>query len=1205
MAAQQLLQGINTMQMQAGLMPGGVAPPAAPPMMAPQHPSDFSSNLRVNFALTNQQFFNPSPMPMGGGMTPAPYTPGFMTPAMPMGSFGYGGMQNRVAAIQSTNNMLAMGQAGTGLGMRGIGGLAAAGFGSMFGGPVGALGGVAAYEAFGGGQAMQNFGAGFMNPLINRRQQQLGIQGMSMGFVNSGADLSSMGMGLSATAAGRLSSGLNEMAGSGAFRSQTGGIFNRQDVMKITSLSAQLGMLDQSQTADQIKNEIGKISRALASFIKIAGEPDIQKAMQMMSTMRSSGMASGEATLALRHARQFARMAGTDIEGVMQAGMAGVGVYQAHGLSGAAGLNAGMASAGMARMLAGTMSPARLAMAGGQEGIASTMVGAGAAAASLGAILPGMVTRGGPGGRLTIDRESLADLTSGRVGIQDFMRRGASRMQSLGRGGVEELVTRQSELQDEMSRGMGGMNATLLPLILARRVQEATPGMSMRGALMTLGMNQQQAGTYAQMARDPRFLQGMRQQAEVSAREITGEARERAESRAMEAHIPQWVRSLEHSMERLGTNIGRSADRISQSVGNTQDVSEQIAAAGGAGNVIRIIGQQGDFQGNEVTRAAARERLTTAAGRNEFARMYSTATGVGQRISAREDAMGLAQAQARAIRPLGLIPGAGLAAFGVDTIAGGFGSEGYRVPFIGGTRSDFLRQTIEGQEGLVTQIAGMTGITALTGQERTSAQVHARAREMGAVGRELERGATRTTRETRREQRRARDILGREGVTSPEDRVRYMAAAANAHNAYLRNLSTMGFQTGNYTREGAIASMERGLVEAGMSPAQASVLARDQSVRQEILDSARDSMSGEERTIADRVVAAGAAATDARTAQAVSAQRQQAQAVAETALSSLGLERGTFGIFGGASDADRTAAAAALAGNVNARGRSGQVATVARLETARQALMAHNTTGSRRRAAELAARIREFDPTIREAATRQVTAAGMTAEGLSRMGASLASARSSADMMNTLNRAAEGLGASETLNAVSGVTRLVGVDAGQAIAGGRTESEQYAAMRRYLEGGNVATGQMTEAQIAAIRGGGARGLEAFRGLVGAGGAQAARTSELFSVSGIGALASRVIQGQTTGLLSELGEGYVMSPEEAAEAAAGTAGETAAPQTFEQAVGTFAQASTTLLEAANGMAGSSATRTLAGGMAGLVIGGPVGAIVGAIGANLMD
>src|ERR1700687_4739321 len=101
MALQQLLKGLNTMQAQQGLTPGGIPIPSqtmqALQMQSPQrtmHPSDFSTQLRVHFIQHQQMAQSALPMPMGS-MTPVARGPQMFMPNMPPAMFGGAGMAHQ------------------------------------------------------------------------------------------------------------------------------------------------------------------------------------------------------------------------------------------------------------------------------------------------------------------------------------------------------------------------------------------------------------------------------------------------------------------------------------------------------------------------------------------------------------------------------------------------------------------------------------------------------------------------------------------------------------------------------------------------------------------------------------------------------------------------------------------------------------------------------------------------------------------------------------------------------------------------------------------------------------------------------------------------------------------------------------------------------------------------------------------------------
>jgi len=808
MALQSLLRGLNTMQMQSGLTPGGVPIPQAPmmqphQMFQPMHPAQFSSQLRMDFMQHQQMAQMISPMPMGS-MTPVGRTSMFM-PNMPSQQWGDPAMAAHSRAVLGMNNQMGMAQAGMGLGFRAAGML-----GSMAtAGPLGMY----QYENSGMGQSFQAAGMNLFNPLIAQRAQALQLQRQSMSFVHGGSDLGAMGMGLSMTASQRLNTGLMGMADSRGFQHATGGMFNRQDVMRITQLSGQFGMLDQSQTADQIKQQVGRISRSLSNFMRIAEQPDLQEAMRMMGQMRSLGMNITETTTAARNARMFARMAGTDTGTIMQQGMQGAGVFQQAGLSGASGMMAGMAAGGMSASLASLMDPRRLSMAGGAGGIAQTLMGGAAQAGISDPILASMLTR--RGGHLAIDREALMSMARGDSSIQQLMQSGAGRVRALGgREVLMEMATRRRELQDQAQGMMGGTLSTLMPLIQASAIMRGTPGMTMGGALRTLGMGEQQARTYEQMSQDPRFWENMRRQQRQEMAEQRREVQEQRDEAAQAAGTGGFARSARRHLDSLNdrfTNATGAAERYLFGAG--QDVEE---AAGGDG-VIRA--DTGVSYGSETGRRALRSRLRTRGGVSSYYQQLRGLRPDTDATIAAEDAEARGQSGLRRGRAMALLSGnigTALADTAYTNLMGPSGFSGT------GPRGEFLRETVEAQGSLTSRALATMGL----GPDLTRAQVEARARDIQQVGRIFEHGQAASARERTQTARSTITAIQRSSIGGDADRAADIVGRASAALGTMMASRTTGYISGSTTSAPTsteiIATVRQSFIDQGMSADEAS-----------------------------------------------------------------------------------------------------------------------------------------------------------------------------------------------------------------------------------------------------------------------------------------------------------------------------------------------------------------------------------------------
>ena len=554
--------GINSMQYQAGFGGGG-RPNFPPPFMSPMTQGGVSAYAR-----------------------PAGYMP--FAPITPIGGdFGSPFRMAQQARYQADNSVANFGQAATGLGARiGVGyggqamgaaaGMAAAGaifgpVGVAAGGVVGGIAGMLGADALMGDFA-QRAGEGLLSPLTAGRQRALTLQNTSTNYLRRGPDMAPGGIGMSLGAATGLQQNLMHMADSKGFQRETGGRFNRQDVMKITQLAGEVGMLDQSQTAQEVATSVSKISKALANIMKIAGEPDVKKAMQMMGQMRMAGLSIPETQTAMANAKVFARMAGVSVGDVVAGAGQAASMFQERGMSAASGINAGMGAMGVAGIATSTMTARELSMAGGKEGVQRSYMQASANSASQDVLMMGALTR--QGGKLGVDINKINDMISGRTSTSDAVRGTANALGGM-QNVMEVMSTRKGELRDEMQKTLGPMMQTLMPMIQARMTMQSNPALSFGAALVTNGMDEQSARTMERNMGSRDFWRGLRQQAgqqRVDNRELI--ARERANT-AERATEWEWTKPAKQFFG------GQSMDRYGQRQADLTDIEVQTAASGG------------------------------------------------------------------------------------------------------------------------------------------------------------------------------------------------------------------------------------------------------------------------------------------------------------------------------------------------------------------------------------------------------------------------------------------------------------------------------------------------------------------------------------------------------------------------------------------------------------------------------------------------
>lgn len=830
------------MQAQAGLTPQGL--PQLPPPMFPSamptpvapHPMQVAGMLQQQTVM--QQYSMPQPMNGMHGSTMLAQPGGMFAPAMPPPMYGMA-RQARQRGLHEAASTLAIPQAGVGLGLRLAGGAAA----SYFGGPLGSL----AYEGLGIGQMMQNAGNKIFEPIVQQRERALNLQNQSIGFVTGGSGLSMTGQGLSSMAATQVSMGLGRMADSSAFRRETGNMFNRGDLDRITRMAGEMGMLDNAQGADQMLREVKRVSKAVSNFMRIIEEPDLQKAMKQMGQLRSMGFMAAEMPSAASNARTFARMAGVSTETAMTQAVQGGEMFQRAGLSGASGFQASLGAQGMARQLANTMTARQLNMAGGVEGIQQNMMQGALSSATNDPFMMAMLTR--RDGQLSIDSSRMRDLMSGRMSISDVMRQGASNIRGLGgRAAIDEMFTRRNELNDQLTSAMGPQGQMLLPLLQARMIQRQTGG-SLGEALRQNGMGEQQARTYEQMAQNPEFWTNMRRQIDASMREHGAERRNQISERS--GFRATLGRRAHHAVGRHFDALGSGfMDPIQRMLAEEQDNEEALAMTGeGPGRVVR-----GDRFATETFAAGTRDLLRSgAAGRSAM------------EAARRRMARNVAGEDARAEAVQGNILARQF-----------FGAHGFGL-----TRN--MRGGETARETIMQGADAATRVEEFFGQGPSASNVRAMGRDQAEMSGLLDRAQSGTAEERAASSRRGASLFG--------DRTgRAQAIAIEATRNVVSDSHTFGFRTGNTGRAAFTSRIEQRLMAAGYSRDEARQATANEDFMQRVTNEARSSMDEEGRQVLDQIGQQGRNADSARLAQGNDMLRRDTERRRENFMSNLGLD---------------------------------------------------------------------------------------------------------------------------------------------------------------------------------------------------------------------------------------------------------------------------------------------------------------------------
>ena len=410
-------------------------------------------------------FRSARPVGIGGQRVPdamIPFSPG-LTRHTPMQQFARG-YDASMYVGQEQARLMAQGTAGYAEAAAGnlvaaggmyAGGAIGAGIGGFIGGPGGAvlgadlgmLGGSFAQYAPGVTRATE---AAF-RPAIERRADAIRGQFASRQFMmGASKDLDISGQGLSTAASQRLTHDFDEMA------QNTGR--TRRDYLDIMQAGGEQGLMDFSQNREQIVDTVKQLSGVVGTFAEITGDPDFRNNIKKIGQLRRLGIGLNEMQQAVTNMDQYARMAGMDVDQLMQTqGMQGAGIYQGAGLAAGQGMQAGMMGGGQARqMVAGGAINARdMALYGGVSGMGQKLTEMNAAFLSSTAqpLLPYLVQEG-DNGRLSINKERAEAMRRGEISYEDALRE-ASKMEMSDGARQRIMGFRGRELTAELGEVLG------------------------------------------------------------------------------------------------------------------------------------------------------------------------------------------------------------------------------------------------------------------------------------------------------------------------------------------------------------------------------------------------------------------------------------------------------------------------------------------------------------------------------------------------------------------------------------------------------------------------------------------------------------------------------------------------------------------------------------------------------------------------------
>lgn len=349
----------------------------------------------------------------------------------------------------------------------GIGGGALAGaavgrsFGPM-GAAIGAIGGGVLAGMSGAAGALGDLAMTPMRPSLEVHGMAASLQRMSQQWMVTGPQMHQQGAGFARGPAQDLAGQIRSMSVDRGFRNETGGAFNREDLMRMTELSGRSGLMDMEQGTEDVRKNLRQVARTVRRFMELTGDPDVTSVIREMGQMRAFGMTVPEMERSAQNMKTFARTAGTTIGGLQQmGGMPGAMMYQGMGLSAASGFEMGNYALAAARQAVAmnTYNPRELSMMGGVQGLAQRNMQAQAALTSMplfGAAVGGYGAQG-----WGVNYGQLAQVAQGGQGGLGAAGMVYGAVQNIGqavaRGGVGALAEyplRQRFMQDEAARAM-------------------------------------------------------------------------------------------------------------------------------------------------------------------------------------------------------------------------------------------------------------------------------------------------------------------------------------------------------------------------------------------------------------------------------------------------------------------------------------------------------------------------------------------------------------------------------------------------------------------------------------------------------------------------------------------------------------------------------------------------------------------------------
>lgn len=345
------------------------------------------------------------------------------------------------------------------------------------------------------------------------------LMGQTNSFVRTGGQLDASGRGLNMQSAHALLRSFDDIA------SNSQGSLTRRDVMDMSRVAADQGLLDDVQNVDQIAKAVKNITKLAAGFAKITGDPDWRNNVRLMGQLRTSGVDADDMLSMLRTTSAYGAMAGQDVRTTLANAEATGYRYRQAGFSRAAGLEAGALAQGMTALIepAGALTDRQMDRFGGAEGVANSLTEMGLNFLTRSdQLLPYLAVEGADG-KMRIDPGKLGKLRRGEVDLDTMIQEGASATRDP--RVMEKLTLAIEDLRDEMAKGLGA-SGTLSALTQVIKDVSQKTGTSFQGAATQVLGDRDMARLLTQLFESGKLGAAMSDQLGVEQERLYFEARQ-------------------------------------------------------------------------------------------------------------------------------------------------------------------------------------------------------------------------------------------------------------------------------------------------------------------------------------------------------------------------------------------------------------------------------------------------------------------------------------------------------------------------------------------------------------------------------------------------------------------------------------------------------------------------------------------------------